>query len=240
MAINHTLPPIWQVNNAWREIFARVFAGMETRYNITPDWLVNPGTKRRLKLDMHFPAIGVAVRLEGLQGKQRKQRLSLEEEVQYKARGNARLEVCRAHGIELIVVELNADDPKPIFRQLDAALGRAKVQIKADDLLRKIYQARSTAAKIAQQVTRPADLKLYADLWLDRQYRLAEPAPLPAAPAKLPVFTPGMAVEHTAFGRGVVTIVTPGDDDTFLTVDFVTAGQKTLAASLVADKLHPC
>jgi hypothetical protein len=48
-----------------------------------------------------------------------------------------------------------------------------------------------------------------------------------------------MEVEHTAFGPGVVIAATPSDDDTLVTVDFITAGQKTLMASLVADKLRP-
>ena len=48
-----------------------------------------------------------------------------------------------------------------------------------------------------------------------------------------------MEVEHIIFGPGVVLAVAPGDADTFVTVDFVTAGQKTLAASLIGDKLWP-
>jgi hypothetical protein len=48
-----------------------------------------------------------------------------------------------------------------------------------------------------------------------------------------------MEVEHTAFGPGVVIAINPSGNDTLLTVDFITAGQKTLAASLVGDKLRP-
>jgi hypothetical protein len=48
-----------------------------------------------------------------------------------------------------------------------------------------------------------------------------------------------MEVEHTSYGPGFVVAATPSDDDTLVTVDFITAGQKTFAASLVADKLRP-
>ena len=48
-----------------------------------------------------------------------------------------------------------------------------------------------------------------------------------------------MEVEHTHFGPGVVLSTKPQNGDTLITVDFVTAGQKTLAASLVGGKLLP-
>jgi hypothetical protein len=48
-----------------------------------------------------------------------------------------------------------------------------------------------------------------------------------------------MEVEHTSYGPGFVVAATPNDGDTLVTVDFITAGQKTFAASLVADKLRP-
>ena len=112
-------PPIWQITNAWREILARIFTDFEVELNFSPEWLVNPVTNRRLKLDLLYPEIGVAVRFEGLQGKQRRQRPSLEEEEQQQIRGLARLEVCRAQGIELIVIDVIDDTPKSNFRNID-------------------------------------------------------------------------------------------------------------------------
>ncbi|NJN94834.1 MAG: hypothetical protein HC875_12415 [Anaerolineales bacterium] len=117
MATTNDNLPTWQINNGWREILARVFAGMEIKLNLTPEWLINPATQRRLKLDMLYPAIGVAVRFEGAEVKQRR-RLSLEEEAQQRVRDDARVEVCRAHGIELILVDLSHETPKPPFRPL--------------------------------------------------------------------------------------------------------------------------
>jgi hypothetical protein len=230
--------PVWAIANAWREILTRIFENIKTTHNASPEWLVNPATKRRLKLDMLYPDIGVAVRIEGLTGKKRRQRLSLEEEEQEKIRLQAREEMCRAHQIELIVIGLG-DEPKTAFRAIDMALSRAGQQTKNADAAQQINQARATAAGISRRIFSERDLNLYADLWQDRQYQVPEPADTTPSPTKIPSYEVGMEVEHSAFGPGVIVSVTPGDSDTLLSVDFVTAGQKTLAASLVADKLSP-
>ena len=228
--------PVWVIANAWREILTRIFADIKTTTNASPEWLLNPVTNRRLKLDMLYPDIGVAVRIEGLTGKQRRQRLSLEEEEQEKIRRQARDEVCRVHNIELIVISLG-NEPKAAFRAIDMALSRAGHQAQNAGAARQISQARATAAGLARRIFTERDLNLYADLWQDRQYQVPEPAAPKATPSEIPAFEVGMEVQHPAFGPGVIVSVTYGDDDTLLSVDFVTAGQKTLAASLVADKL---
>jgi len=235
---SNNLPP-WLITNAWREILSRIFEQAEVKFNVLPEWLVNPATNRRLKLDLLYSQIGVAVRFEGLQVKQRRQRPSLEEEAQHQVRESARVEVCRAHGIELIVVDVTTGRPPNIFRDLDLGLSRAKERIKDKALALQISEARSTAADLARRINSLSDLGLYADLWEDRQYRPAAPMETSSPVGEIPSFAVGMEVEHITFGSGVVLATTPSDDDTLLTVDFVTAGQKTLAASLVADKLHP-
>ena len=60
--------------NAWREIFARVFDDPDLQSNVSPDWLINPATRRRLKLDYLCQSVGVAVRFAGLTGKGRRRR----------------------------------------------------------------------------------------------------------------------------------------------------------------------
>jgi len=232
--------PIWRVTNAWCEIFARIFEDFSVEFNVTPKWLVNPATNRRLKLDYLYPDIGVAIRLEGAQGKGRRGRLSLEEEAQLRARQEARVKVCRRHGIQLVVVESAAGKPKKAFQQVDTALSRAG-QGAGGDMLRQIKKARSAASALSFKISTASDLALYADLWADRQYKIAEskPATAETGPIQPVTFAKGMEVEHTAFGSGVVVSTTPSGNDTLITVDFVTAGQKTLAASLVAGKLIP-
>lgn len=240
MAIQSDNLPTWQITNGWREIFARVFTEFETKLNVSPEWLVNPATNRRLKLDLLYPQIGVAVRFEGAEIKQRRRRLSLEEEAQQRVRDDARVEVCQAHGIDLILVDLSLETPKPIFQDIDQKLSRASQRIKAAELRSKISQARAAATALARQAQSYSNFKLYADLWEDRQYQVVAPVSAPAAPqAKQPVsFRVGMEVEHTSYGPGFVVAATPSDGDTLVTVDFITAGQKTFAASLVTDKLR--
>lgn len=230
--------PAWRTTNGWREVFARVFDGFTVQYNVSPEWLVNPATNRRLKLDLLVPDIGVAVRLEGLQGN-RRHRLSLEEEEQQRVRFDARVEVCWQHGIHLVVVDVNSDKVARVFQQLDVALSRASERAGSAGLQSQIRQARRTASSIVLKLKTAADLALYADLWSDRQYRMSEPEPVDSTQPPAVDFSPGMAVEHAAFGPGVVVSTTAGNGDTLITVDFITAGQKTLAASLVAGKLVP-
>lgn len=228
--------PVWRVTNGWREILARVFEGFTVKPNVSPEWLVNPATNRRLKLDLLYPDIGVAVRFEGQQGQQR-HRLSLEEEDQQRVRFDARVEVCWQHGIQLVVVDVAAGKAARVFQQLDTALSRAADLAPA--LRPKIVAARRTASGLSLKIRTEDDLALYADLWTDRQYQLAEPAGDAPPPAATIDFAPGAEVEHTHFGPGVIIAVQPSSGDTLLTVDFITAGQKTLAASLVAGKLLP-
>src|SRR5512137_1808130 len=90
--------------NGWREVLARIFDGFETEYGVAPEWLVNPDTNRRLKLDCLFPDVGVAVRFVGLEGntKRRKSDQEVEDEAE---RERTRADVCRAHGVVLITID---------------------------------------------------------------------------------------------------------------------------------------
>jgi len=239
MAARNRRLPMWMITNAWREILARIFDGTDTQFNVSPEWLINPATNRKLKLDLLYPEIGVAVRFEGLQGKQRKQRLSLEEEVQARIRSDARVEACRLQGIQLIVVDLSADQPQSTFQQIDQALSRAVQSIDNKEQLPSLKQFRATASTLARKIQVENDLKLYAELWDDRQYQLSEPDQSQPAAEPPVTFSEGMEVEHTTFEPGVILSTSTSNGDTLLTVDFVTAGTKTLAASLVADKLVP-
>ncbi len=239
MVIRNNSLPIWKITNGWREVFARIFENFETEFNVSPEWLVNPNTNRRLKLDMLYPKIGIAIRLEGLQGKQRKIRPSLKEEIQQRTRNDARVRVSQKHNIHLILVNVVTGKPDDGFKQIDVALSRAGQTVEDNELLQKIKTARTTASALARKISVVADLKLYADLWEDRQYRIVEPLPTQATTLPTTSYIEGMEVEHTIFGSGVVLATIPSNDDILVTVDFVTAGKKTLAASLVGGKLLP-
>ena len=109
--------------NAWREILARVFNDPDLQSNISPDWLINPATRRRLKLDYLCQSIGVAVRFSGLTGKGRRRpgdRELLEED----QRDQIRDELCRLHGIQLAVID-PFDDPVKQMDRFLTVLSRA-------------------------------------------------------------------------------------------------------------------
>lgn len=231
--------------SAWREILARIFDGFETQYNISPDWLVNPETNRRLKLDIFYPDISLGIRFEGLRSKQQKQRPSLEEELQQKQRADAREAVCLEHGVSLAQLNLSTTEPRQIFIALEEAMSRATRMLAKNDirpleeksaLLEKLSRARSIASDLRRKVRSERDLSGYSALWHDRQFAdstdAADQAPMPNVH-----LAEGMRVEHTHFGEGVVETIFSSGDDTMVTIDFVNAGRRTFLLNLLADKI---
>jgi hypothetical protein len=237
----------WINTNAWREILIRVFDGFTAHHEVSPDWLVNPETRRRLKLDVLYPEIGVAIRFQGLRGRERRQRPSLEEEQQQKVRDAARVDLCEAHGISLVSIDVIAGEPKAILRELSMALSNTSRRLAKSDLpqsekgglIEQVSQARSRLDDIARRVRRPSDLKLYNELWQDRQYAESPEPDAASSNGKALIYAPGMGVRHTAFGDGIVKAVQPDGNDSLVAVEFADGTQKTFAASLVADKLVP-
>jgi hypothetical protein len=238
---------IWLNINAWREVLARVFDGFLTEYEVSPDWLVNPETNRRLKLDMLYPEINIAVRFHGLRGRKQRQRPSLEEEAQQNVRDTARADLCQAHGIRLVTIDGASAEPKAVLRELSMALSDASREIAKSDrqgpekstLSERVSRARSRLDAIARRLRHSSDLKLYAELWEDRQYSDVPQSEPPGVNGKVRTYRPGMAVRHTAFGDGVVQATQPEGVDSLVTVRFAAGGEKTFVASLVSDKLIP-
>ena len=250
--------------NAWREILTRVFEGFAERRGVTPEWLVNPDTNRRLKLDVLYAEIGVAIRFAGLQAARRPRRLSLEEESQQQIRDTARAQLCQEHGISLVAIEVMSADPGPILQELRVALseasrrlaqGRRPHQQKAA-LIEGVSQARGRLEDIARRVRRIEDLRIFAALWQDRQFIMATPDPPAAATSSASIdYAAGMAVRHSAFGDGAVVAVQkdatplqrPPCEDRglsqgttaghLITVCFQDGATRTFAANLLGDKM---
>jgi hypothetical protein len=233
--------------NGWREVLARVLDGFETEYGLTPDWLVNPDTNRRLKLDYFFPELSVAVRFVGLEGTARKQRKSDDEVMAEESREQARAAVCKAHGVVLISIDPDGD-PRAALRNIETGLARASSQLahsiatphaEKQRLMPMLSQARRRAGDFTTKLTVPEKLNIYAEMWWERQANLTAAAP-PAKPARPAAeFEVGMDVYHERFGAGLVTAVEPEDGDIKVTVDFVEAGVRTFYAGLVGGKLTP-
>ncbi len=233
--------------NGWREVLARIFDGFVAEYGLTPDWLINPETNRRLKLDCFFPEIALAVRFVGLEATARKQRKSDEEVLAEEARERARAAVCREHGVTLISIDPD-DEPRHALRSIEMGLARASSQLaqsktiphaEKQRLMPLLAHARRRTGEFVVRLTVPEKLNIYAEMWWDRQANLAAQAPARPAPAALPRFEVGMEVFHERFGPGQVTEVVPEDGDIKVTVSFVEAGVRSFYASLVAGKLTP-
>jgi len=233
--------------NGWREVLARIFDGFATEYGLTPDWLINPETNRRLKLDCFYPQISTAVRFIGLEGTTRKQRKSDDEVLADDAREQARAAVCRAHGVVLISIDPDGE-PRAALRNIETGLARASSQLaqnttimhaQKQKLMPLLAQARRRAGEFATRLTVPEKLNIYAEMWWERQANLTAQAPARPAARTLPQFEIGMDVYHERFGGGRITAIAPEDGDTKLTVDFVEAGVRSFYASLVAGKLTP-
>jgi hypothetical protein len=228
---------MWMQANAWREIFARAFENWPVQVNISPEWLINPETNRRLKLDLFYPEAHVAVRFEGIQPEKRKARPSLEEEEQQRARESARVEVCREHGVHLLLIDAATEDIAAEFLQVDVILSQAQRALTDVTWQNNLKSARAIIAQIGRPLKQINSLKTYADLWEDRQFKMAIPQENQPPPAPPTVFAVGMEVNHQLFGLGTILEVEPSGTDVILTVDFLEAGKKMFAASLVADKL---
>ncbi|MGC8838576.1 MAG: hypothetical protein ACP5UM_09185 [Anaerolineae bacterium] len=238
----------WSVVNAWREVLARVFEGVSVQENVTPSWLTNPETGRRLKLDLLYPEIGLAVRFRGLQG-QRVRRLSEEEKALEEQREGKRAELCEKAGVQLVVIDVVEGEPRAVFKDLRAALSAAASAVARSNepharktaLMEQIALCKKTCDDLARRIRDLHDLAVYAELWEDRLYAAYAGSPTAEEPS-LPRITyrKGMPVWHATYGPGEVVAVEPEGGETYVTVRFqASQRERRFAASLVQDKLLP-
>ena len=236
---------------AWREVLERVLGQFESQENVKPEWLINPGTGRRLKLDLLYPEVGIAIRFTGLQGK-RKRRRSDWEQLEEEQREQNRAELCRLNGVALVVINLTAPEPRRVLNELEQALSAASRRVATGTLpkrqkaalMEKLDASRRTLAQLRSQLKQPEDLALFAELWRDRETAAVTAAQAAAqadqstagrlSPRK---YREGMRVRHLVFGLGVVERIHP--NDARVTVLFADGVQRTFLASLVANKLLP-
>jgi hypothetical protein len=226
--------------NGWREVLARIFAGFEVEYGLMPEWLVNPDTHRRLKLDYFFREISVAVRFIGLEGTEHRRRKSDDEIASEAQREQARAAVCRQHGVVLISIDPDGE-PRTGLRDLEMGLARASSQVaqgslahaQKQALMPRLSEARRRAGELTIRLADPRTLNLYAEMWRDRQADLAAQTPVPSPPVRPRAYRVGMDVEHERFGPGQIVGVQPEDGDVKVTVDFATAGVRSFYASLL-------
>lgn len=246
--------------SAWREILTRVFADIPAQENASPAWLINPATRRRLKLDIYYPDAAIAIRFVGLtaKGQPRQSDWDVLEEEQ---RDQTRVEMCRQNGVELFLIEPLEETVK----QLDELIrgltrsGRKVVQGKRSDADKAAWHTRLTSARdraeeLRRRIERNPEqmLETLAASYRDHEVNAVpvdpEPLPMPAqSPAQrklLSKLTVGMRVEHTKFGVGVITELNGNGDlatnpDATITILFDADQPRTFLVPLVADKLSP-
>ena len=232
----------------WNEILARVFAGFTVEKNASPPWLINPATKRKLKLDYLYPDIGVAVRFTGMKAKGQR-RKSDWEELEDQSRDEIRKELCRLNGVDLALIYPLDPFPSEQLRRVQMILGAASRRIAKKEcfrgkaaLMEQLNHARKQLNEITRHVKKPEDLAYYAEAWRDREAsaiaglrQAAEQKPKRKIdPRKL---REGQRVKHSHFGVGVITAIEEGSDDAYVSINFLNHGERKFALSLLAGKL---
>ncbi len=175
--------------NAWREILARVFDGFDLQPNVSPAWLVNPATRRRLKLDCYYPDAGFAVRFVGItaKGQRRQSDWDVEEEQQ---RDQTRAELCRLNDVQLLLID-PAEEPEKLLDGMLRLLSRASRTLAQSDKderykarwMPQLSAARERLSQMRSRITKNPEqtLTALAESWRDREAGLAtgEPAHAP-------------------------------------------------------------
>ncbi len=236
--------------NAWREILARVFEGFAAQTNVSPEWLVNPATRRRLKLDYYYPDVGIAARLAGLTAKGQP-RQSDWEALEEQQRDQTRAEMCRQHDVQLFLI----DPAEEMVKQLDlltrllSRASRTLAQSGRPDRdkarwMPQLAEARERASDLRSRIDKAPEQMAanLAESWRDREAApppAPEPLPMPAltaiAAADLKI---GGRVVHERFGPGVITAREGEGAEATVTILFDGEQERTFLLALVQDKLR--
>jgi hypothetical protein len=240
--------------SAWREILARTFAGYREQDNVSPEWLVNPATNRKLKLDKFYPDAGIAVRFVGLTAKGQG-RQSDWEVLETEQRDQTRAELCRQNGVQLATIDPNEE----IVKQMDGLLSimargsRLLAQSSRPDSYKMEWMpalaaARDRAEKLRAALARNPEQMManLADSWREREAGVAlelnDPVPVnakqPRRGAAQIILSPGQRVRHLKFGDGVVTRIDGSGDGATVAILFDAAEERTFMAGLLYDKLE--
>ncbi|MFZ5917934.1 MAG: hypothetical protein ACOYZ7_13415 [Chloroflexota bacterium] len=229
-----------QMASAWLEILERVFGQFHAVENATPDWLVDPDTGRRFKVDRLYPELGLAIRFTGGGATARSGVLDEIELLEEAARDEVRERLCRQAGIVLVSVDADGDAPEQALAAMRTALSaaarrlvqRSVAQEARLGLLPRIAAAKVACQEILAQVSSPRDLGPFSRAWEDRQFS-------PAEQVVAPSFRPGMAVRHARHGKGLVLRVMPGGNqaESEIVVQFADGRVETFLAAQAAREL---
>jgi len=231
--------------NAWREILARTFEGFTEQDNVSPTWLINPATRRRLKLDKYYPEAGIAIRFIGLTAKGQGRQSDMEA-LDTQQRDETRAELCRINGVQLVLVDPLEDARKQLDQLLQALTRASRLLAQGDASMQHkqkwmpaLHAARGRATKVHGILGKNLDQMManLAESWRDREAGFGQDlhvaAPLPQN-TKLVTYMVGQRVHHERFGEGTITKLNEGGE---LSISFDASQERTFAAALVQDKL---
>lgn len=237
--------------NGWREMLARILKDFTAQENVSPDWLVNPATKRRLKLDLFYPEANLALRFIGLtaKGQGRQSDWEVMEEEQ---RDQTRQELCRQKGVQLLLIDPAEDTVKQIDHLIRLLSRANRLMAQGDRPVEEkmIWQPRlsmacNQAEELRTRVARNPEQMManLAESWRDRDMDGGsalppEPLPMPVN-ATLPPLAVGQRVQHVKFGPGVVTALSGSGIEATVSILFDGDQERTFLSALIADKLSP-
>lgn len=242
--------------NAWNEILARIFINFRAQENVSPEWLINPATRRRLKLDRYYPEAGIAVRFIGLTAKGQG-RQSDWEVMETEQRDQTRAELCRQNGVQLVLIDPEEDAVKQLDHLLRALASASRTLAQSErslshkqEWMPRISAARDKGTQLRSLLVKQPEQMMsnWAESWRDREAGFSSAVTETANPAFSPVksavkpppltaYVSGKRVRHTRFGDGVITTITPQGEDLALSILFDGAQERTFLASLLQDKL---
>lgn len=203
-----------QTASAWLEIIEQILGEFHAVDNATPDWLVDPETDRRLKVDKLYPELGIAIRFEGSLSTPQSAVLNEIDLMEKAARDEIRARLCHQAGIALMVVDADSDTPGEVLAEMRIALSAAARRIAQRrvtqeaklSLLPRIASAKAACERILDIVSAPEDLLPFAKAWEDRQFGQEDEG----APVN---YQPGMTVRHSEYGKGLVLrVVSEGEE----------------------------
>jgi hypothetical protein len=238
--------------NAWNEILARTFVKFQAQDNVSPAWLVNPATRRRLKLDRYYPDAGIAIRFVGLtaKGQGRQSDWEVQETEQ---RDQTRAELCRQQGVQLLLINATEDPLKQMDHLLRILAGASRTLAQSDRSLAQKQQwmpelssAREVATQLRSLIAKNPEQMMtnLAESWRDREAHLSAPGPTPGPSARSTNpelvntrYKSGDRVRHERFGEGVITNLTSPGAEATISILFDGGQERTFLLALVQDKL---
>jgi hypothetical protein len=144
-----------------REFLNAVVTLDEYKDNATPDFLLNPYTKELMELDRYYPTVAVAFEFNGAQHYESTDLATFEDTVKQVGRDAMKAFICKARGVELVVIHPEDLTLRAIEQKIPGCLPRRNLEdmeplVAALEELASEYRER-TAEERERQGHRPGN-----------------------------------------------------------------------------------